>query len=295
MSTDGSSPWSNPNSSADNGGSQNWGQPTEATPPGDEAWRSAPPPVVDQSAGDPWSSAPASGSTASGWEQPGDPNAAWGQTGQSAADSSWGQSAPSAGTDSWQQQAPSAGTNSWDQPAAGASTWQQPQNPSNSWDQPAGNQQWATPVTQGQPYNPYGGAPASPYPVVYAYDQAPVKKNGMVPLILSLAALLISLLLSWVCYSGYRGLTALTGTTDFNTDSLPPAANGPVAKIMIGMFGQLVPTIVGIVAFVLSILAMKDPTAKTKAIIALIVAIIAPIVSFIVWMALMMSIPEFNV
>lgn len=314
MSNDAPNPWSNPATGGEDGG---WGQPadpwssapTTATPNqslGEEAWRSAPPPTMempteawgqpDQDAATGWEQPAGSTTSATGWEQPA-------QSTPSA--TGWDQPAHSTHSAAgWDQPA----TPSWDQPAAAAPaepSWQQPasegfsQPAASVWTdpaQPAAN--WAgapAPVTQpaAQPYNPYETAGAA-YPVVYAYDQPTTQRSGMVPLVLSLIALGLSLFLSWLCYSGFKGLVAVTGTTDLDSSTLPPEANGPLAKVMVGMIGQVVPSIIGLVAFILAIIATKDPSARTKAIIGLVISVLAPIVSFIAWFVMVSTIPQFS-
>lgn len=225
--------------------------------PEDEAWRNAPP--------------PGQGSSQSYGQ------AQYGQ--DSYGQSSYGHTQPS--------------QNPYAQTEYGHGNYGQDQPSATPWDQPH------SASSANNPYlptgtDPYTGYPAAtqPYGVPGGVVDDPSSKKGVVALSLSAAALAISLVLSWLCASGYGELFEVSGTTNFDTievDTMPPGASNALAKAMVGLFGQLIPTGLGIAGFVVAIMAMKLPSQKTLGVLGLITAIVAPFISFVVFMVLFMQ------
>jgi len=115
----------------------------------------------------------------------------------------------------------------------------------------------------------------------------PRSKRGMVSMGLALGALVISLVLSWLCARGYVDILEATDLDSVQNGNIPPGLEGAAVKMTLGMLGQIVPTGMGIAAFIMALTSMKYPSQKGKAIIGLIVSIVAPIVSFIFWIVLL--------
>lgn len=138
-----------------------------------------------------------------------------------------------------------------------------------------------------QPYGqPYGVAyPSYGYGSPYYGAEPESKGPGATALIMGLVALAISLGLSvWGGYA-YADIVRELGT-DFDTENVPPHLEGKFSVFGMSFLAQIIPTILGIVALVLSGRAMGKPGSKGLGIFGLIVALTAPIVSFIVFMAI---------
>ena len=155
------------------------------------------------------------------------------------------------------------------------------------------------PYGQQQYYDPYGqagGYPAAPYQggyLPYPPTEAPSKGPGMTALILALLALAISLVLSVVCGMAYGDVIEAMGTTEINAEDIPDDLQGKMATAGLTVIGQIVPTIMGIIALVLSGRAMGRPGSKGLGILGLITALAAPVISFIVFFVLLaQSMPQ---
>ncbi|WP_203567112.1 hypothetical protein [Aestuariimicrobium ganziense] len=137
--------------------------------------------------------------------------------------------------------------------------------------------------------SPYAANPYQPY----AYPTGPVddgtSKKGALGLGMALSALVISLLLSWFTAKAYVDLMQAQGTAEMTTENLPPEQNAMLMRAGMGVLGQVLPTILGILGLIFSVQAMKIASQRSKGIVGLIVAIGAPIVSFIFWIVLIMQ------
>ena len=230
---------------------------------------------------DQWNQQPGNDS----WSNPDQSNQS--QSGQStwndqSSSSSWGDQSNAGWNDqssnsSWSDQ---SSNSSWDaQSYQSAPSWDS-QQPSTGWDQPAQ-----------QPYQPYGAPayPASPYayPAMTGYQEAPDKGPGVTALVLALIALGISLILSVVGGLAYQSLFEALGPDWANNSStVPDEYQDELMTAGLTIFGQIVPTILGIVALVLAGRAMGKPGSKGMGVFALITALAAPVISFVVWAAL---------
>ena len=217
-------------------------------------------------------------------DQSGQSQSSESQSGQStwndqSSNSSWGDQSNAGWNDqssnsSWSDQ---SSNSSWDaQSYQSAPSWDS-QQPSTGWDQPAQ-----------QPYQPYG-APAYPYayPAMTGYQEAPDKGPGVTALVLALIALGISLILSVVGGLAYQSLFEALGPDWANNSStVPDEYQDELMTAGLTIFGQIVPTILGIVALVLAGRAMGKPGSKGMGVFALITALAAPVISFVVWAAL---------
>lgn len=146
-----------------------------------------------------------------------------------------------------------------------------------------GGQGWGSASNEYTPstYSPYA-APA------YYGDPAEDKGPGVTALVLGLVALGISLVLSIIGGMAYADIFRATGSSSFDSNTLPPELDGKVMTAGLTVLGQLVPTILGIIALVLSGRAMGRPGSKAMGVWALILALLAPVISFIVFLAVVM-------
>ena len=175
---------------------------------------------------------------------------------------------------SWDNQSQQTSWNnqSWDQQPS-------PAAPQQSWDQ-SWNQQPVS-SSSAQPYYGGGGYYAAP-------QQAESKGPGVIAVVLAGVALVISLILSVVGAMAMAELYRQLGTTDIDNVPLTPDQENSMAVVGLTTLGQLVPTVLGIVALVLAGRAMGKPGSKGMGVFALIVALVAPVISFIVFMAIVM-------
>lgn len=184
----------------------------------------------------------------------------------------YGQQQPSSGGQQGYGQQPS--TNQAAAPQGGYSSSQQ-----SGWDNPQQAGWDAQSSAYGQSYSPSPYQSYAPY-----YGTPPANAGpGRTALILAGAALGISLILSIVGGLAYQRLFRATGGTDIDTDNPPPGTEGDLMVAGLTVLGQVVPTILGIIALVLAGRAMGVPGSKGTGTTALITAIAAPVISFIVW------------
>lgn len=141
------------------------------------------------------------------------------------------------------------------------------------------------PAATGFEPRPYSGTPdpASPYPS-FTRPETPAP-NATIPLVLGLVALVVSVAISWMTARAYATLAKLTNGT-LDVDTLPQdsaAANAAVMEAGLWVLSQGVPSLLGVLALVFAIRAMRHPSSRTTGVIALIVAIAAPIISFVLF------------
>ncbi|MGA4507139.1 hypothetical protein ACQB6R_05420 [Propionibacteriaceae bacterium G1746] len=203
------------------------------------------------------------GENSSPWEANNPGNAGQGNVGQGNGNSSWGQPAQS-----------------WDQPAQ---SWEQP---AQSWDQQYPSQPQQPQAMQSYPA--YGGY--QPAAGGY-YAMAPEQPStlGRTAFILTLLALVISMVISYFCGQAYGTLFEGLGTTDFDPNTVPPGLEDEVTRAGLLVMAQGLPTILGITGLIMGFVALGKATAsKAFAGWAIAIGFAAPVISFIFWIAVLM-------
>lgn len=151
--------------------------------------------------------------------------------------------------------------------------------------QPSASQQIPpyVPPQQGMVTAPYGAVPPAP--------AQPTKPPviGTVGLGLAATALVISIVLTILTANAYGELFKYlpAGTTKVDQNTLPPEAEPAAMRAGVLMLAQAVPTLLGIAGLVCSAIGLSKPGSKTLSAIGLALAILAPIISFVVFVAMM--------
>lgn len=205
-----------------------------------------------------------------GWERPAPAEAGSTPSGTPEGDNPWTYSAPA--NDPWGTSAPT-------QPAAYPSTTL-----------PSASQPYASGPSSQDPSLPPYVPPMQPHvvaPYGAAPAPAPVKPSrlGLIGTVLAVSALVISVILSWLTGDALGHVLQITGTTTFNSDTIPPEALPHATRGTGLMLAQVIPSVLGLAGLICSAIGLGKPGPKTLAILGLVVAILAPMISFGVYIA----------
>jgi len=131
--------------------------------------------------------------------------------------------------------------------------------------------------------NPVGQAPSYPAPPVYAPSE-PEKKSPVLGIV-GLAIVVVCGIIFFACsYSMYSAVFDILGVDWVNTGVVPDLTGfteAQAASLSGPLIGMLISSLIGIVGFILSIVATVQSKGRTFGIIGIVVGVLAPLSIFI--------------
>ncbi len=143
-------------------------------------------------------------------------------------------------------------------------------------------------------HQPWFHQPVSPSAAqVWNYPPAPQQRSrqGAVALCMAVGALLVSSILSWIGGTAMARMLSLDDDNWYDNEDyqgFDPATDAQFVKAGWVMAAQILPTLLGIAALVLGIVACQKENSRTLGILAIIASVLAPVLSFCVFLMAML-------
>ncbi len=131
------------------------------------------------------------------------------------------------------------------------------------------------------PYESYGGP-------VFPADQPRAKTVGLIALLMAVAALLVSIGLDVASVPPVGTIMRETGSSSIDSESVPAHLQDEMAKFAGLMMAQIIPSLLGIAALIMGIVATAQRRGRGYGIGAIITSLAAPIISFTVFVIMLM-------
>lgn len=174
------------------------------------------------------------------------------------------------------------------QPSSSGSATSGGYAPSNYSETPYGGQS-ANPPAEPQGY---GSAPQQGYQPAYGYGPGtPATANrkptmGITALLLTVFATIGYCIFSVLTAGAMVDLVEILGTSNVDTtniESLPPPAQDAAIAMTGFMFAQAIPALMGLVGFILGIVATATNRGRVWGIFAIVLGVLGPVIGFIVF------------